>query len=62
INRQFVNAREQGPNRLGELYPRVNFGTVEIDWPHRRVTLALRDEDGAVQRQVLLALDELRAG
>jgi alkaline phosphatase D len=60
INRQFVNAREQGPNRLGELYPRVNFGTVEIDWPQGRVSLALRDEDGAVQRNVSLALDALR--
>jgi alkaline phosphatase D len=62
INRQFVNAREQGPNRLGELYPRVNFGTVEIDWQKRHATLALRDEDGGVQRHVVLALDELRAG
>ena len=60
INRQFVNAREQGPNRLGELYPRVNFGTVEIDWPQGRVSLALRDEDGAIQRNVSLALDALR--
>jgi alkaline phosphatase D len=62
INRQFVNAREQGPNRLGELYPRVNFGTVEMDWQNKRVTLALRDEDGTVQRHVSLALDDLRAG
>ena len=62
INRQFVNAREQGPNRLGELYPRVNFGTVEIDWQNRRATLALRDEDGAVQRHISLALDDLRTG
>jgi alkaline phosphatase D len=61
INRQFVNAREQGPNRLGELYPRVNFGTVEIDWQNKRVTLALRDEDGVVQRNVVLSLNELRA-
>jgi alkaline phosphatase D len=60
INRQFVNAREQGPNRLGELYPRVNFGTVEIDWPQGRVGLALRDEDGTIQRNVSLALDALR--
>jgi alkaline phosphatase D len=57
INRQFVNAREQGPNRLGELYPR---GTVEIDWPQGRVGLALRDEDGTIQRNVSLALDALR--
>lgn len=62
INRQFVNAREQGPNRLGELYPRINFGTVEMDWPNRRATLSLRDEDGAVQRHVSLALDDLRVG
>ena len=61
INRSFPNAREQGPNRLGELYPRVNFGTVELDWQNKRVTLALRDEDGAVQRHVSLALDGLRA-
>ena len=52
----------KAPNRLGELYPRVNFGTLEMDWHNKRVTLALRDEDGAVQRQVSLALDELRAG
>ena len=62
INRQFVNAREQGPNRLGELYPRVNFGTVEMDWQNKRVALALRDEEGTVQRHVSLALDDLRAG
>ena len=60
INRQFINAREQGPNRLGELYPRVNFGTLDIDWSQGRVALALRDEDGAVQRSVSLALDALR--
>jgi hypothetical protein len=39
----------------------VNFGTVEIDWQNKRVTLALRDEDGALQRTVVLLLDELRA-
>lgn len=61
INRSFPNAREQGPNRLGELYARINFGTVEIDWQQGRVTLALRDEDGAIQRNVSLALDALRA-
>ena len=60
INRQFVNAREQGPNRLGELYPRVNFGTLDIDWQQGRVALALRDEEGAIQRNVSLALDALR--
>jgi alkaline phosphatase D len=60
INRSFPNAREQGPNRLGELYARVNFGTLDIDWQQRRVALALRDEDGAVQRNVSLALDALR--
>ena len=60
INRSFPNAREQGPNRLGELYARVNFGTVEIDWRQRRVALALRDEEGAIQRNVSLALDALR--
>ena len=60
INRQFVNAREQGPNRLGELYPRVNFGTLDIDWQQGRVAIALRDEEGAIQRNVSLALDALR--
>ncbi len=62
INRSFATAREQGPNRLGELFTRSNFGTIEIDWGTRRLDLALRDESGSAQRQVQLAFDQLRPG
>ncbi len=54
LNRAFRTAKEPGPNRLGDLYAEHNFGVIEIDWPGRKVTLALRDEGGAVQRSVTL--------
>jgi alkaline phosphatase D len=59
INRSWAAAREAGPNRLGDLYRLENFGTIDIDWPARRVTLALRGLAGTVVRSVTLALDAL---
>ena len=52
---------EAGPNRLGEPFGEVNFGTVEIDWGAQRVALALRDVGGVERRRLDLSLDALRA-
>jgi len=52
-------SREAGPNRIGAILGEVNFGTIEIDWAAPRVTLALRDVNGATQRQLVVTLDEL---
>ncbi|MBX9945591.1 MAG: alkaline phosphatase family protein [Reyranella sp.] len=60
LNKVFRNAQEPGPNRLGELLAEANFGTIEIDWPQRRLTLALRGLTGEVERSAALRFDELR--
>jgi len=39
----------------------VNFGTVEIDWEARRVTIALRDAGGVERRRLDLSLAAMRA-
>lgn len=37
---------EPGPYRLGGMEYEVNFGTVDVDWMRREVTLSLRGADG----------------
>jgi len=59
INKVFRNAKEAGPNRLGDLLAAENFGTVEIDWPQRRVALALRGMSGAVERSVTIPFADI---
>jgi alkaline phosphatase D len=51
---------EPGPNRIGEVFGEVNFGTVAIDWDAGRVELELRDMLGTPRRQLALGLDGLR--
>jgi alkaline phosphatase D len=60
LNMTFPNAREESPNRLGALYGFANFGTIDIDWWERSVTLALRDEAGQVRRRLAVDLDALK--
>ena len=60
LNKVYAAAKEAGPNRLGDLLAEVNFGTVEIDWPARKFTLALHDVRGDVRRSQELRLDQLR--
>jgi len=59
LNMVFWKAKEPGPNRLGALYAAANFGAVDIDWPARKLTLALRDERGNTRRSAILSFDEL---
>jgi alkaline phosphatase D len=60
LNRPYRNAREAGPNRIGDLYWPENFGTAEIDWQARNVVLTIHGIDGAPQRQVSVAIGELQ--
>lgn len=60
INRPFPSAQEAGPNRLGEVYGFVNFGTLDIDWWERSVTLAVRDEVGQPRRRLVVPFAELQ--
>lgn len=60
LNKVYAAAKEVGPNRIGDLLAVPNFGTIDIDWSGRGVTLALRDVEGAVQRSLGLPFDSLR--
>jgi alkaline phosphatase D len=60
INQVFPGNREAGPNRLGAVYGAPNFGTIDVDWWERMVTLSLRSENGEPVRRQVVRLDELR--
>lgn len=57
--RPFPGNREPGPNRLGAVYGMENFGTVDIDWWSRQVTLSIRSLNGEPVRRLELAFDAL---
>lgn len=60
LNQAFWAANEPGPNRIGAIYPMANFGTIEIDWWERTLTLSLRDLGGDVRRRFALNASDLR--
>jgi alkaline phosphatase D len=62
INQYFAAANEAGPNRLGALYGKSNFGTMDIDWWAGEVRLALKDDAGTPVRTHLVRFDELQPG
>jgi alkaline phosphatase D len=62
LNMVYWAAKEPGPNRLGALYAAANFGAIDLDWSGRKVTLALRDEDGNVQRSVTIDFATIGTG
>jgi alkaline phosphatase D len=59
INQVFPGNREASPNRLGAVYGAPNFGTIDVDWWERTVTLSLRSENGEPVRRQVVRLDEL---
>ncbi len=61
LNKFFPNPREEGPNRLGNVYGLPNFGTIDIDWWDERVTLSVRDEAGQVVRTLEAQFEDLKA-
>ncbi len=60
LNRPFDPPYESGVWRQGPTFGAANFGTIEIDWQARRVTLALRDEAGAVGQSLTVPFAELQ--
>ncbi|MEN9417792.1 MAG: hypothetical protein RI988_1412 [Pseudomonadota bacterium] len=57
--RPFAANREPGPNRVGAVYGMENFGTVDIDWWARQVSLAVRGLNGEPVRRLELHFNEL---
>lgn len=57
--RPFPGNREPGPNRIGAVYGMENFGTVDIDWWARAITLSVRGMNGEAVRRLELGFTEL---
>lgn len=60
ITHPWKEAAEAGPNRIGELFTDMHWGSVEIDWRARTLQLALKDIRGAVARAQLIRFNELQ--
>ena len=56
----WATAREDGPNRLGDLFTELHFGSVDIDWAARSLQLAVKDIRGSVRRSQQVRFDELK--
>lgn len=59
VSRPATNNREPGPNRLGAIYGAENFGTVDIDWWDRSVTLSVRGMNGEPVLRLQVPFGEL---
>jgi alkaline phosphatase D len=60
LTKYFPNSREPGPNRLGTVFGRANFGTIDIDWWEKKVRLSVRDEAGQPVRSHGVPMEEMR--
>lgn len=52
-------AREAGPNRLGDLVTENHFGLIEIDWSKQRLELLLQNQAGVNVRSQSIGFKEL---
>lgn len=59
LTHAWSQAREAGPNRLGELFTANHVGLIDIDWLGRVVALQIRDLAGFVQREVRISFSML---
>lgn len=60
LTKYFPNPKEPGPNRLGAVFGRPNFGTIDIDWWEKKVRLSVRDEAGQPVRSHSVPMEEMR--
>jgi alkaline phosphatase D len=59
LNKAWANPADQPGNRLGALYGRENFGTIDVDRWSGTVTLAVRGTNGAAVRAAPVAIADL---
>ena len=60
ITHPWRTASEAGPNRLGELFTELHYGTVDVDWAGAGLTLSIRDIDGKAQRTARVPFNQLK--
>jgi alkaline phosphatase D len=53
-------ASEAGPNRLGELFTDLHYGTVDIDWAGGGLSMSIRDIEGKPQRTARIPFNQLK--
>jgi hypothetical protein len=54
------SAKEQGPNRLGELITQNHFALIEIDWPKQQIQLGFQNTQGEWLKKQSISMSELR--
>lgn len=60
ITHPWRTASEAGPNRLGDLFTDLHYGSVDIDWDAAALSLSVRDIDGKAQRTAGIPLNQLK--
>ena len=60
ITHPWRDAAEAGPNRLGELFTGMHYGTVDIDWEAGGLSLSIRDIAGKAQREARISFNQLK--
>jgi alkaline phosphatase D len=55
----FRGNREAGPNRLGDPFTELHFGSIEVEWETGRVELSIKDISGEKQRRQAFRLNQL---
>ncbi len=56
----WATAKEDGPNRLGELITQNHLGLIEMDWSKQEVLLGFQNTQGEWLKKQTIALSELR--
>ena len=56
----WAEAKEEGPNRLGELIIQNHFGLIEMDWSKQEIQLGFQNTQGEWLKRQTIALSELR--
>lgn len=62
LNKTYATPGDLQGNRIGAPYGAENFGTLDIDWWTREVTLSVRGMSGEAVRRLVVRMDELRPG
>jgi alkaline phosphatase D len=62
LTHSWLNVEEANRHRVGELYSKINFGVVRVDWERREVALEAHANGGSVPLRLSIGLDRLRRG
>ena len=53
-------AEEAGPNRIGDIYNKLNFGLIQVDWQENIILIEIRDVNGQPVRNVSIPINQLQ--